>query len=149
MTASNSCESTVSEVSDCEPNGMLKEKTAPAECGLCPLPLDADDEEAALDREEEGVSPPVVSMTRCGTGGGRVYFTSCVSDWNGSMRQCCCCTTVGDTDSSTNNSLGQAESRTLYNGSSRRKFHTDHQKAMANVFMRQSLALQGKAVYLL
>lgn len=55
---------------------MLKEKTAPAECGLCPLPLDADDEEAALDREEEGVSPPVVSMTRCGTGGGRVYFTS-------------------------------------------------------------------------
>lgn len=62
----------MSEVSDCEPNGMLKEKTAPAEWGLCPLPLDADDEEAALDREEEGVSPPVVSMTRCGTGGGRV-----------------------------------------------------------------------------
>lgn len=43
--------------------GMLKEKTAPAECGL-PLPLDGDDDEAALDRDEEGVSPPPVSMTR-------------------------------------------------------------------------------------
>lgn len=43
---------------------MLNEKNAPAECGL-PLPLDGDDEDAALD--EDGVSPSRVSMTRIGT----------------------------------------------------------------------------------